>query len=286
MNDPIAVLLVLGFIEWELHPGYGVPDMLLLFVQQLGIGLVAGVAVGRLSRWAFQQMQFSSPGLYPVASLAAAALSFGVGRRAARLGLPRRLPHRARARHRQPARQADRDGVPRGPRMGRAARRCSSRSACSCSRRSSARSPGRARCSRCSWSSSSRPLATVISLVGARFSFARTGAPRLGRAARRGPRRAGHVPDPRRRPALGRVLQHRLLRGPALDRPPGHDDRARRALAGGDVRRAGPDALGGRGRHDPRARRRRRRARDPRRGTPRRARGCATSGCRATRSSR
>ena len=25
MNDPIAVLLVLGFIEWELHPGYGVP---------------------------------------------------------------------------------------------------------------------------------------------------------------------------------------------------------------------------------------------------------------------
>ena len=77
MNDPIAVLLVLGFIEWELHPGYGVADMLLLFVQQLGIGLVAGVAVGRLSRWAFQRMRFSSPGLYPVASLAAAALSFG-----------------------------------------------------------------------------------------------------------------------------------------------------------------------------------------------------------------
>jgi len=25
MNDPVAVLLVLGFIEWELHPGYGVP---------------------------------------------------------------------------------------------------------------------------------------------------------------------------------------------------------------------------------------------------------------------
>jgi cell volume regulation protein A len=77
MNDPIAVLLVLGFIEWELHPGYGIADMLLLFAQQLGIGLVAGLAVGRLSRWAFQQMQFSSPGLYPVASLAAAALSFG-----------------------------------------------------------------------------------------------------------------------------------------------------------------------------------------------------------------
>ena len=77
MNDPIAVLLVLGFIEWELHPGYGILDMVLLFAQQLGIGLVAGIAVGRLARWAFVQMRLSSPGLYPVASLAAAALAFG-----------------------------------------------------------------------------------------------------------------------------------------------------------------------------------------------------------------
>jgi potassium/hydrogen antiporter len=76
-NDPIAVLLVLGFIEWVLHPDYGPPDMLLLFVQQLGIGLVAGVAVGLLARGAFQRMRLSTPGLYPVASLAAAALAFG-----------------------------------------------------------------------------------------------------------------------------------------------------------------------------------------------------------------
>src|SRR5688572_26999892 len=45
-NDPIAVLLVLGFIEWILHPGYGVVDMLGLFAQQLGLGLVAGAAIG------------------------------------------------------------------------------------------------------------------------------------------------------------------------------------------------------------------------------------------------
>jgi cell volume regulation protein A len=78
MNDPIAVLLVLGFIEWVLHPDYGPPDMLLLFVQQLGIGLVAGVAVGWLAREAFRRVQLSSPGLYPVASLAAAAVAFGL----------------------------------------------------------------------------------------------------------------------------------------------------------------------------------------------------------------
>jgi potassium/hydrogen antiporter len=78
MNDPIAVLLVLGFIEWVLHPGYGVGDMAVLFAQQLGIGLVAGIVVGTLGLEAFRRVRLSSPGLYPVASLAIAALAFGL----------------------------------------------------------------------------------------------------------------------------------------------------------------------------------------------------------------
>jgi cell volume regulation protein A len=76
-NDPIAVLLVLGFIEWILHPGYGVVDMLGLFAQQLGLGFVAGAAIGWLATQAFERVRLSSPGLYPVASLATAALAFG-----------------------------------------------------------------------------------------------------------------------------------------------------------------------------------------------------------------
>ena len=76
-NDPIAVLLVLGFIEWIMHPGYGLTDMLGLFAQQLGIGLVAGTAIGWLAARAFLSVRLSSPGLYPVASLATAALAFG-----------------------------------------------------------------------------------------------------------------------------------------------------------------------------------------------------------------
>ena len=46
LNDPVAVLLVLGFTSWLLQPDYGVPDMLVLFVRQLGLGLVCGAAVG------------------------------------------------------------------------------------------------------------------------------------------------------------------------------------------------------------------------------------------------
>ena len=76
-NDPIAVLLVLGFIEWIQHPGYGLADMLGLFAQQLGLGLVAGAAIGWLATKAFESVRLSSPGLYPVASLATAALAFG-----------------------------------------------------------------------------------------------------------------------------------------------------------------------------------------------------------------
>jgi len=76
-NDPIAVLLVLGFIDWIQHPDFGLPDMAELFARQLGIGLVAGLAVGWLGVQAFMRARLYSPGLYPVASLATAALAFG-----------------------------------------------------------------------------------------------------------------------------------------------------------------------------------------------------------------
>jgi cell volume regulation protein A len=78
LNDPVAVLLVLGFIEWIRQPDYGLVDMIGLFVQELGIGLVAGVAVGALAAAAFTRARLSSPGLYPVASLATAAIAFGL----------------------------------------------------------------------------------------------------------------------------------------------------------------------------------------------------------------
>jgi potassium/hydrogen antiporter len=77
LNDPVAVLLVIGFIEWIEQPDYGALDMLLLFVRQLGIGAVAGWVVGWLAVKGLAQARLESIGLYPVASLATAALSFG-----------------------------------------------------------------------------------------------------------------------------------------------------------------------------------------------------------------
>jgi cell volume regulation protein A len=77
MNDPIAVLLVLGFIEWIEQPDYGIVDMLELFAGQLGIGLAIGVLVGAGAVYSFRSAQLDTAGLYPVASLATAGLAFG-----------------------------------------------------------------------------------------------------------------------------------------------------------------------------------------------------------------
>ena len=49
MNDPVALLLVIGFIEWIQEPGYGLADMVGLLALKLAIGIVVGVAIGRLA---------------------------------------------------------------------------------------------------------------------------------------------------------------------------------------------------------------------------------------------
>jgi cell volume regulation protein A len=77
LNDPVAVLLVLGFIDLLTRPGYGVADLVLLFVRELGIGLVVGVMVGSVAVYALRRARLSTAGLYPVASLTIAALAYG-----------------------------------------------------------------------------------------------------------------------------------------------------------------------------------------------------------------
>jgi cell volume regulation protein A len=76
-NDPVAVLLVLGFVEWIQRPDYNLVDMLALFGQELFIGSVCGYLAGRFGAEAFRRVRLPVPGLYPVASFAVAALAFG-----------------------------------------------------------------------------------------------------------------------------------------------------------------------------------------------------------------
>lgn len=78
MNDPVALLLVTGFIDWIELPDYGAVDMVAGLVAKLALGLAVGVLIGLGARWALRNLDFPTTGLYPVATVATAALAYGV----------------------------------------------------------------------------------------------------------------------------------------------------------------------------------------------------------------
>ena len=240
--------------------------MLVLFAQQLGIGLLAGRGGGLRSRsQAFKRARLTTPGLYPVASLATAALAFGTAAAlhgsgflavylaglalgAADIPAKRTITafHEGLAwvaqlgdvPHARPA------GVPVGARRGRG---------------------GGARCWRSS--SCSSPVRSRPSCPPFGSGFSRRERALLGWAGLR-----GAVPvvlaifavteDVDRADEFFNIVFFAVL---LSTRAAGHDDRAVRALARRHDRRAAPRAVGARGRRRARARRRGRRARRPRR---------------------
>jgi cell volume regulation protein A len=78
MNDPVALLLVTGFIDWIQMSDYGAVDMTASLIAKLAAGLAFGIAIGFGARWCVRNIDLPNPGLYPVASIAAAALAYGV----------------------------------------------------------------------------------------------------------------------------------------------------------------------------------------------------------------
>jgi potassium/hydrogen antiporter len=76
-NDPMAIALTLGLIDWIQRPGYDGGDLALLVLRQLAIGLAVGVVLGGLATLTFARLPHSIGAFAPVASVAAAALSFG-----------------------------------------------------------------------------------------------------------------------------------------------------------------------------------------------------------------
>ncbi|MBV9917572.1 MAG: potassium/proton antiporter [Solirubrobacterales bacterium] len=77
LNDPVAVLLVLGFIDVLIKPRYQASDMAVLFVREIGIGLLIGLLTGAVAVYALRLARFATAGLYPVASLGVVAVAYG-----------------------------------------------------------------------------------------------------------------------------------------------------------------------------------------------------------------
>ena len=78
MNDPVAVLLVIGFIDWIQQPDYGIVDMAGLLALKLALGAAIGLALGRLAVTALDRVRLPTDGIYPVATIAIAGLAYGL----------------------------------------------------------------------------------------------------------------------------------------------------------------------------------------------------------------
>jgi cell volume regulation protein A len=76
-NDPVAILLVVGLIDWITLPHYGAGDMVLLFIRELSIGVLVGTAVGWLAIWGLRRAWLGSEAGYVIGTVGTAAVAFG-----------------------------------------------------------------------------------------------------------------------------------------------------------------------------------------------------------------
>jgi cell volume regulation protein A len=77
LNDPLAVLLVIGLIDWIQRPGYGFGDMALLLARELGIGLGIGLGVGWIAIQGLRRVRFRAEPAYLIGTLSVAAVAYG-----------------------------------------------------------------------------------------------------------------------------------------------------------------------------------------------------------------
>lgn len=68
-NDPMAIFLTIGLIQYMTVPDMSWVSLLMLFVKQMSIGLIAGYVLGKVITWVINHANLGYDGLYPVLSL-------------------------------------------------------------------------------------------------------------------------------------------------------------------------------------------------------------------------
>ncbi|PZD97055.1 potassium/proton antiporter [Paenibacillus sambharensis] len=75
-NDPMAVFLTVALIELLQNPEAKYGILLLQFILQMGLGLTAGLIMGRLAVKSVNRINLDSSGLYPVFAIAFAIFTY------------------------------------------------------------------------------------------------------------------------------------------------------------------------------------------------------------------
>jgi cell volume regulation protein A len=78
INDPMAVFLTIGLTQLLINPQSSLLSMGLLFVEQIGIGAIAGLVLGLGATWLISRLKLDAEGLYPVLTIALVLLSYGL----------------------------------------------------------------------------------------------------------------------------------------------------------------------------------------------------------------
>ena len=76
-NDPMAVILTLGFIHLITNPTASYWSMIYLLILQMALGLLIGYAMGRVTIFIVNRLRLDYEGLYPVLTLSLVLFTYG-----------------------------------------------------------------------------------------------------------------------------------------------------------------------------------------------------------------
>lgn len=77
-NDPMAMFLTISLIQLIQIPDTNILNIVVSFFWQMGLGLLAGLIIGKIAVWGINRVNLDSSGLYPVLALSFALLAYGV----------------------------------------------------------------------------------------------------------------------------------------------------------------------------------------------------------------
>src|SRR5690625_1404684 len=77
-NDPMAIFLTVGIIEYITTPSMAWGSLLLMFVMQMSLGLIAGYVSGKAACWVINRIKLDYQGLYSVMALSFVPLIYSV----------------------------------------------------------------------------------------------------------------------------------------------------------------------------------------------------------------
>jgi len=77
-NDPMAVILTLGFVHLITNPDDSAWSMVFLLVQQMTLGIIIGYLMGKLTVLKVNRLRLDYEGLYPVLTLTLVIFTYGI----------------------------------------------------------------------------------------------------------------------------------------------------------------------------------------------------------------